>query len=28
MLWEKFASFPRGWATAFPPFGRLSTANA
>ena len=28
MVWEEFASFPRGWAFAFPPFGRLSTANA
>ena len=27
MLWEEFASFPRGWASAFPPFGRLPTAN-
>ena len=28
MVWEEFASFPRGWASAFPPFGRLPTAHA
>ena len=28
MVWEEFASFPRGWASAFPPFGRPPTAHA
>jgi len=27
-IWVEYESYPRGWASAFPPFGRLPTAQA